>query len=126
MEEIDGIESFKQAEVKDTKQTEDPEMDRTVKKEKKLKEKRIKIGGIIYTIKGDKATVRKVKTKKRKVKIPDSIMYKSKRYSVTRIGRKAFSGNKYVKKIILGKSIRSIGKEAFTGCRSLKKVVLRM
>ncbi len=100
-------------------------MYRAVKKEKKLKEKRIKSRGIIYTIKGDKATVRKVKTRKRKVKIPDSIKYKSKRYPVTRIGRKAFSRNKYVRKIILGTNIRRIEKKAFSNCPNLIKIVIK-
>ncbi|MCR5339465.1 MAG: hypothetical protein K6E75_13005, partial [Lachnospiraceae bacterium] len=46
-----------------------------MKKEKKLREKSIKIKGITYRIKGGRAAVKKVTSKRRTVKIPAAIRY---------------------------------------------------
>ncbi len=96
--------------------------DGSVKKGKKQKAKNITIKGIVYTINGGKAKVKSVKSRKRRVRIPAKIKYKGKKYPVTKIGRRTFVGNKYVRTIILGRNIRSIGKEAFMGCRNLKSI----
>ncbi|MCR5338831.1 MAG: leucine-rich repeat protein [Lachnospiraceae bacterium] len=100
-------------------------LEKSTKQTVKQTKKKVKIKGIIYTIKGGKATVKGAVTKKRKVKIPAAIRYQGKKYPVTKIGEKAFAGNKRVRKIILGKNIRSIGKEAFSGCRNLKTIIIR-
>ncbi len=70
-------------------------------------------------------SVKSAVTKKRKVKIPAAIRYQGKKYSVTKIGKKAFAGNRHVRKIILGKNIQSIGKEAFRGCKNLKSISIQ-
>ena len=94
-------------------------------KVKKYKTKTVKIKGITYTIKGKKATVKKVETKRKKIKIPASIKYKGRKYTVTKIGKNAFRDNRYVRHIIIGRNIRSIGKESFEGCLRLRKITLK-
>ena len=45
-------------------------------------------------------------------------------YNVTRIAENAFSGNGYIKNVIIEEGIESIGKSAFKGCGNLEKVEL--
>ena len=46
--------------------------------------------------------------------------------NVTKIGNKAFAGNKKLSTVIIrGKKLATIGTKAFYGCRSLKKLVLK-
>ncbi len=49
-------------------------------KVKKYKIKTVKFKGITYTIKGKKATVKRVETKRKKIKIPACIKYKGRKY----------------------------------------------
>ena len=94
-------------------------------KVKKYKTKTVKIKGITYTIKGKKATVKKVETKRKKVRIPASIKYKGRKYPVTKIAKRAFKDNRYVRHIVIGRNIQSIGKETFEGCLRLKKITIK-
>ncbi len=96
--------------------------DGAVNKEKKRKAGNIRIKGIEYSIKAGRASVKNVKSKKRRIGIPASIKYRGKKYPVIKIGKRAFAGNRHVRSIILGKNIRSIGKEAFKGCKNLKSI----
>lgn len=74
-----------------------------------------------------KGTVSYIKCngKKSAVTVPDKITVKGIKYSVTGIGKKAFSGNKKIKSVTLGKNIAKIGDKAFYGCKSLKKIQIR-
>lgn len=46
-------------------------------------------------------------------------------YKVTSISAKAFANCKKLKKVTIGKNIRTIGKEAFKNCKSLKKITVK-
>lgn len=59
------------------------------------------------------------------VTIPDSITFAGKQYAVTQIADKAFSGNKKITKITIGKNVKSIGKRAFYNCKKLKQVKIQ-
>ena len=63
--------------------------------------------------------------KKRTVKIPAYIKYRGRKYPVTKIAKRAFQGNRYVRHIVIGRNIQSIGKETFEGCIRLKKITLK-
>ena len=74
---------------------------------------------------GKKSVKKEKKHSGKNIKIK-GIRYKGKKYPVTRIAKRAFAGNRYVRKIILGKNIRSIGKEAFAACANLKMIELKV
>lgn len=46
-------------------------------------------------------------------------------YKVTSIGKKAFAGNKTLKKVVIGKNIRSIKSKAFYNCKKLKNIKIK-
>lgn len=56
------------------------------------------------------------------INIPAKVSYKGKVYSVVSIHAKAFSGLKKVKKITIGKNVKTIEKMAFYNCKKLKTV----
>ena len=56
------------------------------------------------------------------INIPAKVSYKGKNYSVVSIHAKAFSGLKKVKKITIGKNVKTIEKMAFYNCKKLKTV----
>ena len=56
------------------------------------------------------------------INIPAKVGYKGKTYSVVSIHAKAFSGLKKVKKITIGKNVKTIEKMAFYNCKKLKTV----
>lgn len=56
------------------------------------------------------------------INIPAKVSYKGKTYSVVSIHAKAFSGLKKVKKITIGKNVKTIEKMAFYNCKKLKTV----
>ncbi len=45
-------------------------------------------------------------------------------YTITGIGKKAFSGCKKLTKVKIGANVRSIGASAFAGCGKLKKIII--
>lgn len=53
------------------------------------------------------------------VTIPASITVDGIRYNVTSVSANAFSGNKTVKKVTIGKNVKTIGKKAFYNCKNL-------
>lgn len=59
------------------------------------------------------------------VTIPNTIKVNRKRYKVVAVANKAFSNNKKVKKVTIGKNVTSIGKNAFKGCINLKSIVVK-
>ena len=59
------------------------------------------------------------------IRIPDSVTVNGITYKVTAVAKNAFSGNKKVKKIVIGKNVTSIGKNAFANCKNLKTIVVK-
>ncbi len=59
------------------------------------------------------------------IKVPDSVTVDGITYKVTAVAAKALSGNKKVKKVVLGANVVSIGKNAFAKCRNLKKIEVK-
>lgn len=89
----------------------------------------VTVKGIEYTApsQGNKCTVVVTYGKKASgnVTIPDKITFAGKEYKVTEIADKAFEKNKKIKKITLGKNIKTIGKQAFFKCKNLNQVTIR-
>ena len=63
--------------------------------------------------------------KKASVVIPATVTIQGKTYKVTTIGKKAFAGNKALKKVVIGKNIKTIGSKAFTNCKKLKTIKIK-
>ena len=59
------------------------------------------------------------------INVPDTVTVDNITYKVTEIANKAFSGNKKVKSVTVGKNVVSIGKEAFKNCTKLKSVNIK-
>ncbi len=59
------------------------------------------------------------------IKVPDSVTVDGITYKVTAVAAKALSGNKKVKKAVLGANVLSIGKNAFAKCKNLKKIEVK-
>lgn len=59
---------------------------------------------------------------KNKVKIEDSVTICGKEYPVYEIGEYAFSGNKKIKSVSIGKNVQVIGKRAFYRCKKLSSI----
>lgn len=59
------------------------------------------------------------------VKVPDTVIVDDITYTVTAIADKAFSGNKKIKNVTIGKNVTSVGKDAFKNCTKLKKVEIQ-
>lgn len=76
---------------------------------------------------GSKQAVKVKKGKKAagNVVIPDKVTFANKSYAVIGIEDKAFTGNRKIKKVTMGKNIKSIGKEAFRKCTKLGQVTIR-
>ncbi len=58
------------------------------------------------------------------VKIPDAVVLAGTKYNVTAIASYAFSGNKNLKKVVIGSGIVTIGDNAFSNCVNLKSVLV--
>lgn len=58
------------------------------------------------------------------LKIPAAIKINGKSYKITAVGKYACKNQKQLKKVILGKYIRTIGEGAFSGCTKLQSVTL--
>lgn len=84
--------------------------------------------GIQYQItrsaaKNGTAAAIKLKGKaKAKLEIPNNVSKDGYTFQVTSIGKNAFSGNKKLKKLILGKNVKKIGKKAFQKCTKLNSI----
>ncbi|MCR5418722.1 MAG: leucine-rich repeat domain-containing protein [Lachnospiraceae bacterium] len=64
--------------------------------------------------------------KKTSVTIPAEVTLKDgTKAKVTSVKAKAYKGNKKVKRVVVGKNVKSIGKEAFTGCPKLKTLTFK-
>ncbi|MDE7424236.1 MAG: leucine-rich repeat protein [Lachnospiraceae bacterium] len=89
---------------------------------------KITVGNNIYAVTNTaKKTVSfsgLVKKTKKKVTIPATITYNGQKYKVTSIGEKAFSGNKKVTTVTIGKNVTDIGAKAFYKCTKLAKITI--
>lgn len=56
--------------------------------------------------------------------IPSNIKFKGEEYEVVSIGQYAFKNCKSLKKVTIGKNIKTIGDGAFYGCKNLKSIKL--
>ena len=59
------------------------------------------------------------------VTIPDTVKLNDKVYKVTAIGANAFKNNTKLKKVVVGKNVKTIGKNAFAGCKKLSTVTFK-
>ncbi len=88
----------------------------------------VTIGNIVYKISGynDKRVrvMSLVDEQVTNVVVPNTVSFGGRTYSVTCINANALRGNKFIKKITLGKNIRSIEHNAFYNCPKLAKVVI--
>ena len=67
-------------------------------------------------------TLTGVDTEETAVSIPDTVEINGYNYAVTRIGPKAFYGNKTIKTLFIGTKVTIIDSSAFNGCSNLFKV----
>lgn len=65
------------------------------------------------------------KKKARKIVIPKTVKVKGKTYKVTSVASKALSGNRKLRKVIIGKNVRKVSKKAFFQCPHLKIIVMK-
>lgn len=86
--------------------------------------KKVEVGGASYESVGNNEVSFSGadKVKKGTVTVPDTVTIDGVSCKVTTIGKKAFSGNKKIKKISLGNNVKTIGKGAFKNCTSLTSV----
>lgn len=57
--------------------------------------------------------------------IPDNITILGTKYKVTSIADEAFSGNRLVRKIVVGRNVEAIGVDAFYNCKNLRKITFK-
>ncbi|SNU05150.1 Leucine rich repeat-containing protein [Lachnospiraceae bacterium] len=58
------------------------------------------------------------------VTIPATVKIDGKSYKVTEISVNALKNKKNLKKVVIGKNIKTIGKSAFYGCKNLKTIII--
>lgn len=75
---------------------------------------------IAYKVHG--STVSVMNSSRKVVTVPATVKWEGKTYRVTKIAKAAFRGDMLLKKIILGKNVKSIGKNAFRDCKKLTTV----
>ncbi len=63
--------------------------------------------------------------KQKKVDIPSTVVIGGITYKVTGIASKAFSGNKTVTSVTIGKNVTKIGAKAFYNCKKLKTIAIK-
>lgn len=87
-----------------------------------------KVGGATYKVTDAKAGAVEFSAPKKNatsVTIPATVKINGKSCKVTSIKAKAFSGNKKLKSVVIGKNIKTIGKQAFFKCAKLNKVTFK-
>ena len=61
----------------------------------------------------------------KKVKIPDAVTIEGITYKVTAVADNAFSGNKKITAVTIGRNVTAIGKNVFKNCKNLKTVDIK-
>lgn len=64
-------------------------------------------------------------TTQKSITIPESITVDGAVYKVTSVSKNAFRNNKKIKKITVGKNIKTIGAGTFSGCKNLKEIIIK-
>ena len=85
------------------------------------------IGNLKYTMTSESTVTVRVsegKTLTGELVIPESVEYEGKQYSVTSIGKYAFSDCSGLTSVIIPNSVTSIGSQAFDGCSGLTSVTI--
>lgn len=96
-----------------------------IKKGSIIKETKTKASYKVLSIKALSMTVEYLKPTDKKVKnvsIKATVTYKNKKYKVVKVADKAFMNCKKLKKVTIGKNVKTIGKKAFANCKALKTV----
>lgn len=93
-----------------------------------IKKSSINIGGItcLYEIDEDKKeiVICGFEGSDSRVKIPDFLLA-DKEYKLTKVGKKAFLGAKFLKEISLPKTVEMFEDWAFAGCNHLERIIIR-
>lgn len=74
---------------------------------------------------GTVAYVSPIKTTVTTATIPAKVTIEQQTFKVTTIGTSAFSGNKKLKKVVIGKNVKKINANAFKGCKNLKNITIQ-
>lgn len=91
----------------------------------------IKYGGAYYRITGGGRVgytaelCRPVKKKIKTLKVAATVKANGRTYKVTAIAARAFKGNRYLKKVTIGKYVQVIGAKAFYGCKNLRQITVK-
>ncbi len=90
--------------------------------------KSYKVGKFVYRLhsaKNKTVTLYKYTNKKAEsVKIPAAVTIQGVKYRVDAIGKKVFANYSRLKKVTIGKNVKTIGAKAFYGCKKLKMVTI--
>ncbi len=81
--------------------------------------------GITYQILSGHAVVSSAKSSLKKLNVPATVKFGGKTYKVEGIGKNALRNSSKLKKVVLGKNIKTIGKQAFASCTSLRSVTIK-
>lgn len=82
-------------------------------------------GNIYKILSGKRVKLVKHYSKTSAVAIPNYVKIQGVKYKVVSIGARAFKYDKSLRKLTIGKYVKSIGREAFSGCKNLKKITLK-
>lgn len=72
-----------------------------------------------------KATLTKIGAKDTSYVVPDFMVVQGQKFRITSIKSKAFYKKKKLKKVIIGRYVKSVGTKAFYGCKKLKNVTIK-
>lgn len=90
-----------------------------------VRAKRATFNGVTYQVSGRSAVVTAANKKIKKAGIPATVTIGYKKYQVTGIRSKAFSGKKQLSSITIGANVQKIGSKAFYQDAKLKTVTLK-
>ena len=85
----------------------------------------VKAGSIDGSVIGEIIITKNNNRKIKKLVIKDYITINGIKYKVVGIGKKAYANCKKLKKVIIGKNVRSIGTKAFYNCKKLRIVSIK-
>ncbi len=110
---------------KDTNNTTTNKGTSSSSKTSKSSKKTVTKKGITYKISGSSAKVTKAKKTIKSAVIPATVKINGKKYKVTAISKNAFKNCKKLKKVTIGKNVKTISANAFRNCKKLKKIVFK-
>ncbi len=87
------------------------------------------VGKTVYAVDSVKKKTVSVSAPKNKnatsVSIPATVKIAGKNYKVTSIKKNAYKNCKKLKKVVIGKNVKTIGASAFSGCKNLKTITVK-